>query len=138
MQPTITSQSFDWRAPVSPAAASTGVRLQKDSPEQAYTGAVGEFNNQTQDAPMTRDDLPAFSRGTDIFGCLDDIMNVRMNGDMKLEVLKKARAHGFHDASDYVRLVLAVELYGLDHVVRVTTERILGIATSVTRSGDGK
>ena len=136
MQPTITSQSFDWRAPVSPAAASTGVRLQKDSPEQAYTGAVGEFNNQKTD--MARDGLPVFSRLTNIFGCLDDIMNVRMNGDMKLEVLKKARAHGFHDASDYVRLVLAVELYGLDHVVRVTTERILGIATSVTRSGDGK
>ena len=131
MQPTITSRLINWLAKVSPAAASTGVRLQKDSPEQAYTGAVGEFNNQTQDAPMTRDDLPAFSRGTDIFGCLDDIMNVRMNGDMKLDLMRHAREAGFHDASDFLRKVIAVELYGKDHVVRLVTDRVLGVRSTV-------
>lgn len=82
-------------------------------------------------------DGPMFSRSSNIFGCLDDSIDFRINGDMKIDLYKKARAAGFHDASEYLRKVIAVEIYGADHVVRLVTERVLGIGTSVGQAQDG-
>lgn len=81
-------------------------------------------------------DAPNFSRSANIFGCLDDSIDFRINGDMKIELFKKARAAGYHDASEYLRKLIAVELYGVDHVVRLVTDRVLGIKTSVGQTQD--
>ena len=78
-----------------------------------------------------------FSRSANIFGCLDDSIDIRINGDMKLRFYKKARERGYHDASEYLRMLMAVDLDGKDHVVRLVTERVLGIGTSVGQKQDG-
>lgn len=83
------------------------------------------------------DDLPMFSRGGNVFGYLDDHYDFRINGDMKLDIFRKARADGFTDAAEYVRKVLALDMYGEEHVRRIALERVFGVGNNVRQKQDG-
>lgn len=75
----------------------------------------------------------ARSGNSDIFGPLDDEIVIRVNGDIKIELMRRARQQGYPNYSEFLRKLFAVELYGEAHVVSVATKRILGDTANVLR-----
>lgn len=76
-------------------------------------------------------DMFARSGTSDIFGPLDDEIVIRVNGDIKIELMRRARQQGYPNYSEFLRKLFAVELYGKAHVVSVATRRILGDTENV-------
>lgn len=84
----------------------------------------------------------AFSRNacSDVFGKLDcELPTLRFNSDADLELERKWRASGMGSKSEYIRLVLYVNLYGEAHIQNLQAERIrraIGNATALPRNGE--
>lgn len=86
---------------------------------------------------MLEDNETAFSRAcSDPFGPLDDSLELRINGDIKIELMQRARKMGFPTYSEYVRNMIILDLKGEAHVLSVMTKRILGDRTPVVHLSD--
>ena len=86
-------------------------------------------------------DHVAFARGanSDVFGKLDcELPTLRFNSDADMELERKWRASGMGSKSEYIRLVLYVNLFGEAHIQNLHAERIaraIGNAVSLPRNG---
>lgn len=84
----------------------------------------------------------AFSRGacSDVFGKLDcELPTLRFNSEADLELERKWRASGMGSKSEYIRLVLYVNLYGEAHIQNLQADRIrraIGNAAALPRNGE--
>lgn len=68
----------------------------------------------------------AFARGSqsDVFGKLDaELPPVRINADVLTEVHKLASSAGMN-VSEYLRTLVHVKVYGIDHVLNLQADRL--------------
>lgn len=84
------------------------------------------------------DELPAFSRGptSDILGLLDDKIALRINADAKLDSMNIARRAGFRDHSEWVRMLIHRETYGIKHLENLALQRLRGKSQNDARMSD--
>ena len=84
------------------------------------------------------DDTANCSRtaSSDIFGPLDDEIVIRISGDVKLDLMRRARKLGYPNHSEYLRMLAAKDIYGEAHVISLVTKRILGDTANVLRVTD--
>lgn len=73
------------------------------------------------------------SGNSDIFGPLDDEIVIRISGDVKLDLMRRARLLGYPNHSEYLRMLAAKDIYGEAHVISLVTKRILGDTANVLR-----
>lgn len=84
--------------------------------------------------PEDRDrEMFARSGHSDIFGPLDDEIVIRICGDVKLDLMRRARQLGYPNHSEYLRMLAAKDIYGEAHVISLVTKRILGDTANVLR-----
>lgn len=85
------------------------------------------------------DDNVSFSRtGTsDIFGKLDcELPTLRFNSEAEMELERRWRASGLGSKSEYIRIVLYVNLFGEEHIANLQAQRMrraIGNATALPR-----
>ena len=66
----------------------------------------------------------ARSAGSDIFGKLDDeLPPVRINGDVRDTLKRKAASVGMNE-TEFLRNLVYVNVYGIDHVLSLQAERL--------------
>ena len=66
----------------------------------------------------------ARSAGSDLFGKVDDALpEVRVNGDVREAVRRKAASVGMNE-TEFLRNLVYVNLYGIDHVLSLQAERL--------------
>ena len=89
-----------------------------------------------------QDDKTMFSRGahSDVFGKLDcELPTLRFNSDADMELERKWRASGLGSKSEFIRLVLYVNLFGEAHIQNLQAERIrraIGNVAALPRIGE--
>lgn len=80
-------------------------------------------------------DLAARSPTSDVFGKLDDeLPQVRINSDALLEIKRKAASHDM-TLSEYIRIRLYVDVFGLEHVLSLNENRIRRATGNVMQIG---
>lgn len=71
-------------------------------------------------------DNPALARTatSDIFGKLDDeLPPIRIHGDVRTELRRRATANHMNE-TEYLRNLIYVGMYGIDHVVSLHADRL--------------
>lgn len=101
---------------------------------QTVATSVNRIACMTPSLPQSAPPSTAFARGP--FGPSDDSMDFRINGDFKLEVMKAARARGYANATDFIKIALAKEIWGEAHVISLVTRYVLGDTTNVRQAPD--
>lgn len=86
------------------------------------------INNEIENEPSL-----SRSGNSDIFGPLDDEIVIRVNGDIKIELMRRARQLGYPTVSEHMRMLAAKDLFGEAHVISLVTKRILGDTANVLR-----
>lgn len=86
--------------------------------------------------PDTDDDLNC-SRLSQVFGLLDDSIELRINGDFKLDLMREARKRGYSNHSEFIRVEMAKAMWGEAHVVSLVTKQILGDRANVGQTTGG-
>lgn len=86
--------------------------------------------------PDTDDDLNC-SRLSQVFGLLDDSIELRINGDFKLDLMREARKRGYSNHSEFIRVEMAKAMWGEAHVVSLVTKQILGDRATVGQMPGG-
>lgn len=86
--------------------------------------------------PDTDDDLNC-SRLSQVFGTLDDSIELRINGDFKLDLMREARKRGYSNHSEFIRVEMAKAMWGEAHVISLVTKQILGDRATVGQTPGG-
>lgn len=95
----------------------------------------------THDDESKDTDQVMFARSgqSDVFGKLDcELPTLRFNSDADFELERRWRASGMGSKSEYIRTVLYVNLFGIEHIANLQAERVrraIGNAMEAPRKG---
>ena len=85
---------------------------------------------------MPDDDLHFSRSGTSHFGKLTAEVKTRLSEDEKADLMRASHIVGMSE-SEFVREIIRIRLYGLEHVQRIAAARLEAAEIAVCRKGDG-
>ena len=80
------------------------------------------------------DDLHFSRSGTSHFGKLTTEVKTRLSEDEKADLMRASHIVGMSE-SEFVREIIRIRLYGLEHVQRIAAERLEAVAGKGPRQG---
>ena len=83
---------------------------------------------------MPDDDLHFSRSGTSHFGKLNSEVKTRLSEDEKADLMRASHLVGMSE-SEFVREIIRIRLYGLEHVQRIAAERLEAVAGKGARQG---
>lgn len=83
---------------------------------------------------MPDDDLHFSRSGTSHFGKLTSEVKTRLSEDEKADLMRASHLVGMSE-SEFVREIIRIRLYGLEHVQRIAAERLEAVAGKGARQG---
>ena len=83
---------------------------------------------------MPDDDLHFSRSGTSHFGKLTTEVKTRLSEDEKADLMRASHIVGMSE-SEFVREIIRIRLYGLDHVQRIAAARLEAVAGKGPRQG---
>lgn len=83
---------------------------------------------------MSDDDLHFSRSGTSHFGKLPAEVKTRLSEDEKADLMRASHLVGMSE-SEFVREIIRIRLYGLEHVQRIAAELLEAVAGKGARQG---